>query len=76
MIDRCGCSNQPHMRYPARLAYGSYYHNVYGEVELTNADPAMNDWEARQFWNSCARLSEGAKRRQSALCAVLPDLRL
>ena len=46
------CATQPD------LAHGSYYHNVYGEVELTNADPAMNDWEARQFWNACARLSE------------------
>ena len=46
------CATQPD------LAHGSYYHNVFGEAELTNADPAMNDWEARQFWNTCARLSE------------------
>ena len=52
------CATQPD------LAYGSYYHNVYGEVELTNADPAMNDWEARQFWNACARLSERGETAQ------------
>ena len=52
------CATQPD------LAHGSYYHNVYGEVELTNADPAMNDWEARQFWNACARLSERGKTAQ------------
>ena len=52
------CATQPD------LAHGSYYHNVYGEVELTNADPAMNDWEARQFWNACARLSERGETAQ------------
>ena len=52
------CATQPD------LAHGSYYHNVYGEVELTNADPAMNDWEARQFWNACARLSERGEAAQ------------
>ena len=52
------CATQPD------LAHGSYYHNVHGEVELTNADPAMNDWEARQFWNACARLSERGEAAQ------------
>ena len=52
------CATQPD------LAHGSYYHNVHGEVELTNADPAMNDWEARQFWNACARLSERGEATQ------------
>ena len=52
------CATQPD------LAHGSYYHNVHGEVELTNADPAMNDWAARQFWNACARLSERGEAAQ------------
>ena len=52
------CATQPD------LAHGSYYHNVHGEVELTNAAPAMNDWEARQFWNACARLSERGEAAQ------------
>ena len=52
----------------ADLVHGSYYHNVHGEVELTNADPAMNDWEARQFWDACARISErGLGNRVSTL---------
>ena len=60
-VDRsnCGCQTSLICATQPDLAYGSYYHNVYGEVELTNADPAMNDWEARQFWNACARLSKG-----------------
>ena len=63
------CATQPD------LAYGSYYHNVYGEVELTNADPAMNDWKPASF-GMPALACPKEKRRKSAPCAALPDLRL
>ena len=35
------------------LSHGSYYHNVHGECELDNADPATNDEAAARLWARC-----------------------
>ncbi|MGC6535172.1 MAG: SDR family NAD(P)-dependent oxidoreductase [Parvibaculales bacterium] len=40
------------------LSHGSYYHNVHGEVELANNDPAMNDRAAAQLWADCEHLTD------------------
>ncbi len=40
------------------LSHGSYYHNVLGEAELGNADPATNDIAAARLWESCLHLTE------------------
>jgi hypothetical protein len=42
------------------LSHGSYYHNLHGEVELDNADPALNDIAAAQLWESCMQLTGAA----------------
>ncbi len=40
------------------LSHGSYYHNVHGETELDNADPAMNDMAAARLWTICNGLTD------------------
>lgn len=45
------CATQPD------VCHGSYYHNVHGETELPNDDPAMNDIAACALWERCLRLS-------------------
>jgi NAD(P)-dependent dehydrogenase (short-subunit alcohol dehydrogenase family) len=45
------CASQPDM------CHGSYYHNVHGEAELANDDPAMNDIAACALWERCLQLS-------------------
>ncbi len=40
------------------LSHGSYYHNVHGEAELDNADPAMNDLAAARLWEICSGLTD------------------
>lgn len=40
------------------LSHGSYYHNVHGEVELNNGDPAMNDIAAAALWNQCVKITD------------------
>jgi len=40
------------------LSHGSYYHNVHGEAELDNADPAMNDAAAARLWKICTGLTD------------------
>lgn len=40
------------------LSHGSYYHNVHGEAELDNADPAMNDAAAARLWEICMGLTD------------------
>lgn len=40
------------------LSHGSYYHNVHGEAELDNADPAMNDAAAGRLWEICSGLTD------------------
>lgn len=44
------------------LSHGSYYHNVYGEIELDNTDPALNDFAARRLWENCMELTQGKKQ--------------
>ena len=39
------------------VCHGSYYHNVHGEAELANDDPAMNDIAACALWERCLQLS-------------------
>lgn len=41
----------------ADLAHGSYYHNVHGECELDNADPATNDEAAARLWARCSEMT-------------------
>lgn len=45
------CASQPD------VCHGSYYHNVHGEAELANDDPAMNDIAACALWERCLQLS-------------------
>lgn len=40
------------------LTHGSYYHNVHGEAELNNIDPAMDDVAAARLWNICTGLTD------------------
>ena len=40
------------------LSHGSYYHNIHGEAELDNADPAMNDAAAARLWDICMGLTD------------------
>lgn len=40
------------------LSHGSYYHNVLGEAEPGNADPATNDIAAARLWEICLQLTE------------------
>jgi NAD(P)-dependent dehydrogenase (short-subunit alcohol dehydrogenase family) len=39
------------------LSHGSYYHNVHGECELDNADPATNDEAAARLWARCHEMT-------------------
>ena len=39
------------------LSHGSYYHNMHGECELDNADPATNDEAAGRLWARCHEMT-------------------
>jgi len=39
------------------LSHGSYYHNLHGECELDNADPATNDEAAARLWARCHEMT-------------------
>ena len=39
------------------LSHGSYYHNMHGECELDNADPATNDEAASRLWARCHEMT-------------------
>ena len=39
------------------LSHGSYYHNMHGECELDNADPATNDEAAARLWARCHEMT-------------------
>lgn len=38
------------------VTHGSYYHNIHGEAELNNADPAMNDVAAARLYDICLQM--------------------
>jgi NAD(P)-dependent dehydrogenase (short-subunit alcohol dehydrogenase family) len=44
------------------LSHGSYYHNVHGECELDNADPATNDEAAARLWARCQEMTANMGR--------------
>ncbi|MDB2536584.1 SDR family NAD(P)-dependent oxidoreductase [Alphaproteobacteria bacterium] len=44
------------------LTHGSYYHNVHGECELDNADPATNDEAAARLWARCMEMTANMGR--------------
>ena len=44
------------------LSHGSYYHNVHGECELDNADPATNDEAAARLWARCMEITANMGR--------------
>lgn len=44
------------------LSHGSYYHNVHGECELDNADPATNDEAAARLWARCQEMTTNMGR--------------
>ena len=44
------------------LSHGSYYHNVHGECELDNADPATNDEAAARLWARCMEMTANMGR--------------
>ena len=44
------------------LTHGSYYHNVHGECELDNADPATNDEAAARLWARCMEMTSNMGR--------------
>lgn len=48
------------------LSHGSYYHNVHGEIELNNDDPAMNDIAAAALWNRCVKLTDALMTEEAA----------
>lgn len=48
------CASQPD------VAHGSYYHNVFGETELSHTDPAMNDEAGARLWLQCEGLADHA----------------
>ena len=39
------------------LTHGSYYHNMHGECELDNSDPATNDEAAARLWARCHEMT-------------------
>lgn len=49
------------------LSHGSYYHNVFGEIELDNADPALNDFAARRLWEICMELTQNEKQTTTSI---------
>ena len=52
------------------LSHGSYYHNVHGEAELNDADPAMNDAAAADLWEQCTDLTDNLFAEAPLLKAV------
>lgn len=47
------------------LSHGSYYHNVHGECETDNADPAMNDEAAARLWARCMEMTAACEREKA-----------
>ena len=52
------------------VSHGSYYHNVHGEAELNNADPAMNDIAAARLWETCVNLVGNAASHNNPISRV------
>lgn len=51
----------------ADVSHGSYYHNVHGEAELNNIDPAMNDVAAARLYDVCAQMLPGDEKQNAPI---------